>query len=164
MITDDIETQEKLTELLNFLADYHPKYSTGPDGSKPCIALKNATGKELRIFLEDEFTAVYDAWHDHYWVYADQNEFETLKQNVWQLLHNELYVFSVFLEERWIGTMLLNEPLTRTDVRRQIKNFLKADKNWGRQAKKVGAEARIVYWDETKNRTEAFTPNEYGFT
>lgn len=82
MITDDIEIQEKLAELLDFLSDYNPKYSTCPDGSEACITLKNATGKELRIFLEDEFTVAYDIWHDHYWVYADQNEFETLKQNV----------------------------------------------------------------------------------
>lgn len=57
----------------------------------------------------------------------------------------------------------MDEPLTRTEVKRQIRNFLKADESWVRQAKEVGVEARIVYWDETKNRIEAFTSDEYGF-
>ena len=161
MNDDEIETQEKLTELLDFLADYHPQYFDCPDGHEPYITLKNAAGKELRIIFEDEITVIYDCWHDHYWIYADSNEFEILKENVLQLLQNELYIFSVFLQDRWIGTMLWDEPLTRAKVKQQIGRFLKVDKNWLHQAKTCGVEARMVYWDETKNQTVVFAPGEY---
>lgn len=155
------EGQGVQAELLDFLANYHPQCSDCPDGDATCITLKNATGKELRIIFEDEITVTYDCWHDHYWVYADSDEFEILKKNVCQLLQNELYIFSVFLQDRWIGTMLWDGPLTRAEVKRQIGGFLKADKNWVRQAKTYGVEARIVYWEETKNQTVVFAPGEY---
>ena len=57
--------------------------------------------------------------------------------------------------------MLWDEPLTRAKVKQQIRRFLKVDKNWVRQAKTCGVEARMVYWDETKNQTIVFAPGEY---
>lgn len=148
------EEKDLLAELLEFAADYHPQCSSGDE---PCITLKNTAGKELHIFFEDEITVFYDVWHKHY----RQDEFETLRQDVQRILHNERYVISVFLQDRWIGAMLWDKPLTRAEIRRQIGSFLKEEKNWVQQAKTHGVEARMVYWDETKNRTIFFASDEY---
>ena len=65
------------------------------------------------------------------------------------------------MQDRWIGTMLGDKPLTRAETKQQIGPFLKEDKNWVRQAKTYGVEARMAYWDETKNQTIVFAPDEY---
>ena len=52
------------------------------------------------------------------------------------------------------------EILKENVLKRQIERFLKAGKNWMHQAKTYGVEARIVYWDETKNQTVVFAPGE----
>ena len=57
--------------------------------------------------------------------------------------------------------MLWDEPVTRAEVKAQIDWFLKEDKNQTQQAKTYGVEARIEYWDETKNQTVVFAPGEY---
>ena len=136
-------------ELLEFLADHDPQCSNG-DAS--CITLKNTAGKELHIIFEDEITVFYDVWHKHY----RQDEFEALRQDVRRILHNERYIVSVFLQDNWIGAMILDEPLTKADIKRQIERFLKDDKKGSQQAKEYGVEARMIYWDEAKNQTLVF--------
>ena len=147
------EEKDLLAELLGLLADYQPQCS---GGDAPCITLKNSAKKELHIVLDNEFTVFYDVWHKHYC----QDEFETLLQDVRRILHNERYIISIFLQDNWIGTILWDEPLTR-EVKTQIDWFLKEDKNQTQQAKTYDVEARIEYWDETKNQAVVFASGEY---
>lgn len=164
---DDVEPVEKLEELTELLKEYNPQIHTCKDEGynyleedDVCITLKNQFGKEFYIDLNDEFTISYDVWHCHYSPY--QGEYEMLKEELKLLLTNTGYIFSVFIQDQWMGSMTLEEPLTsKTQVKKQIQQFLKRDKQWIRQAKAKGVEARMVYWDESNNMIVTFVPTEY---
>lgn len=159
---DDIDPAEVLAELTELLKAYNPEIHTGKDSDYDylgdgefCIILKNQTGNELFIDLTDEFTVSFDYWHSHYF------DYESLKRCVFQLLNNERCVFIVFIGERWMGSGTSEKPFeTKAEVKEEMKDFLYRDESV-QEARDNGVEARIVYWDESKNRTIRFAPGEY---
>ncbi len=164
---DDLEPVQMLEELKGFLREYAPQvhtcredgYSYLEEGDF-CLTIKNSSGRELYLDLNEEFTLSYAAWHGHY--SPCKGEYEMLKRDLEQLLNSCSYAFSVFIHERWMGSAALGLPLSsKVEVKEQIHIFLRRDRAWLQQAKKEGVEARLVYWDETKNRTVSFAPGEY---
>lgn len=95
---DEIKPVEKLSDLTEFLKEYYPQVHTCKDEGYEyleegdfCITLKNQSGKELYIDIDDEFTLIYDVWHGHYG--ACLGEYEDLKFLLQQLLDNKIYIF-----------------------------------------------------------------------
>lgn len=158
----DINPAEVLAELTELLKAYNPEIHTGQDAGCDYLGddefrmiLKNQTGNELLIDLTDEFTVAYDYWHGHYFDYGG------VKRCVFQLLNNERCVFIVFIEDRWMGSGTSVKPFaTKAEVKEEMRDFLDRDE-LAQEAREKGVEARIVYWDESKNRTIRFAPGEY---
>lgn len=146
---------EKLKELKEILKDYEATVHTCGDEDEEysylkegcyCITLKNASGYELFIDWDGEFTLTYDAWHAHYSHCA--SEYKSMLEDLTYILNGVYCAFSIFCNGQWRGSSLLENTVTSKDEARQhIKSYY--DKKFIAQMKADGVEAHYVGWNES---------------
>lgn len=164
-IYDDINPVDKLQEIQTFLTGYEIQVFTNKDkeyeyleDGQYCITLKNANGNPLYIDLTDEFTLTYQDWHSHYGSFygSDKEEYKYMLNDLRGLLNNTSYIFSIYSTNRWECSELIDYELTSIpDIKRKIES---RGKELIHRIKQDGAEVRLSFWDEVKNKVIYLEP------
>lgn len=163
-LNNDIDPADKLQEIQTFLTEQEFQVYTGEDKEYEyldkgyyCITLRNTKGNTLYIDLTDEFTLTYKGvWHCHY--DPDIRGYSEMLHDLRGLLDNKLLVLNIYSKGRWECSALLDfELATVADIDKQISAL---PKEIVRRIKQDGAEIRLQFWDEDKNKIIRSEPDE----
>ena len=163
-LNNDIDPADKLQEIQTFLTGQEFQVYTGEDKEYEyldkgyyCITLRNTKGNTLYIDLTDEFTLTYKGvWHCHY--DPDIRGYSEMLHDLRGLLDNKLPVLNIYSKDRWECSALSDfELATVADIDKQISTL---PKEIVRRIKQDGAEIRLQFWDEDKNKIIRSEPDE----
>lgn len=166
----DIEPMSKLTELCELLKDYSPVVhsSCDPDpeyeyleSGCACITLQNPfTDGQMFIDLEGEFTVTCVGSHKHY--FACVSGFDSLKNDVFKILHNELCAASLYYgsDKQWLGSLFISRSdLTQREFH-DVFQFILSIPEFKKELKDNGGIAEYCFWNPLDNRSVVIAPND----
>lgn len=166
----DIEPISKLTELCELLKDYSPVvHSFGdPDpeyeyleSGCACITLQNPfTEGQMFIDLEGEFTVTCVGSHIHY--FACVSGYDSLKKDVFSILHNELCAASLYYgsDKQWLGSLF--SPKSDLSQREfyDIFHFILSISEFKKKLDDKGGVAEYRFWNPVDDRSVVIAPND----
>lgn len=114
-----------------------------------CITVENPNDENhlyIDLELDGEFTLSYYKWHQHY--FPDITDFERLKTDIINILHNEKGLLIISSNKRWLSSRMPEETLDDTyDYKEDIK---KLPKEFQEEIEEYGGFIEFYFWNKER--------------
>ena len=121
-----------------------------------CVVIANPTSEnslEIQFENEGEFTLFFGHTHSHY--FNDDYEYNTLCDNVVDILNNRLGSGSLFYgteDKNWLGSTFVTLQQVNQPIQ-QAFDFTLKHEEFSNKLRDFGGEARFVFWTDSLSKT-----------